>query len=193
MLQPGTEGTKPRGLAWPVEPDGGADFHTLFEDAPVAYHEIDTEGTVLRVNRAECELLGFSESEMLGEPIWKFVAPDGQEESRAAISRKIHTPEPLNPFERTYVTRDGSTVIVQIHERRIRDLDGNAIGMRSAMLDITGRKRSDDALARSNAELEQSACVASHDLQELMRMRPGDRRIHCIRVGRRNPHATPDQ
>ena len=33
-------------------------FRNLFEEAPVAYHEIDTEGIVRRVNRAERELLG---------------------------------------------------------------------------------------------------------------------------------------
>src|SRR5690242_14524769 len=33
-------------------------FRTLFEEAPIAYHEIDREGVVRRVNRAECDLLG---------------------------------------------------------------------------------------------------------------------------------------
>src|ERR1035441_2787077 len=31
-------------------------FRALFEDAPVAYHELDTEGTIRRVNRAECQM-----------------------------------------------------------------------------------------------------------------------------------------
>jgi PAS domain-containing protein len=34
-------------------------FRQLFEEAPVAYHEIDREGLITRVNRAECELLGY--------------------------------------------------------------------------------------------------------------------------------------
>ena len=36
-------------------------YRSLFVEAPLAYHEIDTEGVVLRVNRAECDLLGFTE------------------------------------------------------------------------------------------------------------------------------------
>ena len=32
-------------------------FRALFEEAPVAYHEIDRDGIVRRVNRAECALL----------------------------------------------------------------------------------------------------------------------------------------
>ena len=33
-----------------------ATFRDLFENAPVPYHELDMEGTILRLNRAECDL-----------------------------------------------------------------------------------------------------------------------------------------
>ena len=41
-------------------------FRQLFEQAAVAMHEIDAEGIVRRVNRAECELLGLEPEEILG-------------------------------------------------------------------------------------------------------------------------------
>ena len=34
-------------------------FRDLFEEAPVAYHEVDCEGIIRRVNQAECTLLGY--------------------------------------------------------------------------------------------------------------------------------------
>jgi PAS domain-containing protein len=40
-------------------------FRDIFAEAPIAYHEIDSQGIVRRVNRAECELLGFAASEIL--------------------------------------------------------------------------------------------------------------------------------
>ena len=50
-------------------------FRDLFERGPVAYHELDQEGIVCRVNQAECELLGIEAGRMLGRPIFEFISP----------------------------------------------------------------------------------------------------------------------
>lgn len=124
-------------------------FRALFEEAPVAYHEIDRLGIVLRVNRAECALLGIEPAEILGKPIWGFVAEEQREISREAIRRKVTGEQPLVPFQREYVRRDGAHLILEIHENLIRDTKGIVVGIRSAMLDVTERKRAEDALRAS--------------------------------------------
>lgn len=49
-------------------------FRSLFEDAPIAYHEIDSEGVIQRVNQTECRLLGYQAPELVGRHIWEFLA-----------------------------------------------------------------------------------------------------------------------
>ncbi len=130
-------------------------FRSLFEEAPVAYHEIDSQGIVRRVNRAECELLGIEPTEILGQPVWEFVAPEEREISREAVRRKISGEQPLASFQREYVRRDGVRLILEIHENLIRDSQGAAVGIRSALLDITERKRAELEAARArDAALE---------------------------------------
>ena len=125
-----------------------SEFRLLFEKAPVAYHEIDRNGTILRVNEAECLLLGYSAEEMVGRPAWEFVAPDQQTTSREAIRRKIAEIQPLVPYTREFARRDGTRLFLEFHENLVRDHDGAVTGILSAALDITGRREAEAALAR---------------------------------------------
>ncbi|MEK7405177.1 MAG: PAS domain S-box protein [Acidobacteriota bacterium] len=142
-------------------------FRNLFEDAPVAYHEIDRGGVVQHVNRAECALLGYEPSEMLGKHIWDFVAPEQRETSREAVLQKVSGRRPLAPIQREYVRSDNSRLTVEIHESFIRDANGAIVGLRSAMLDISARKRAEEALRQAKEAAEAATRAKSQFLANM--------------------------
>ena len=129
--------------------DSERHFQSWFQDAPVACHEVDRQGVMLCVNQAECELLGFSAEEMIGRPIWDFMAAEDREKTRTGLLQRIADEQPLVPLEREYKRRDGSSVIMEIHQKRIRDAAGRPTGLRTFLLDITQRKRAEMALCWS--------------------------------------------
>src|ERR1700742_1436602 len=126
-------------------------YRQLFEEAPVAYHEIDTSGLIRSVNQAECELLGYSSEEMLGRPVWEFIAADFQETSRRAIAEKIARIQAVTPIMREYRRADGRYLWVEVHEKLISTSSGEVLGIRSALVDITERRQSDVKL-RAHSE-----------------------------------------
>ena len=140
-------------------------FRLLFDEAPVAYHEIDAEGIVRRVNRAECRLIGIETGQMIGKHIWEFVSPEHREASREAVRSKFAGDQPIAPFEREYQAGDGIRRLFEIHESLIRDANGVVTGMRSAMLDITERKRAEEQLKQYAAELK----TANHQQHSLLK------------------------
>jgi len=138
-------------------------FRDLFEDAPVAYHEIDTEGIVRRVNRTECLMLGLEPEQIIGRPVWEFVSPAGRDAAREAVRRKLLRQMRIGPFERDYLASDGTSRTEEIHESLILDRQGAVTGIRSAMLDITERRHAERALNRFFTLSLDMLCIADFD------------------------------
>jgi PAS domain S-box-containing protein len=119
-------------------------FRDLFDDAPVAYYELDTEGRLTRVNKTELAMVGYSAGEMVGHHVWEFMVGD---DFRDYIARRLGSGENIGePYQSQFRRKDGTVFPVLVRDSLIHDSAGAVAGLRATMQDISELKRTEASL-----------------------------------------------
>ena len=119
-----------------------AELTDFFENASLPLHWIGPDGTILRVNQAELDMLGYTREEYVGHHIAEFHVDQNVIQD---ILARLQAGEVLQNYEARLRCKDGGIKHVLISSSVYRE-DGNFVHTRCFTRDITERKRSESRL-----------------------------------------------
>lgn len=153
----------------------------IAEASPTILYLFDLEqNCFLYLNKEVTEVLGYTPEEILslGDKVYQYLHPEDTVKSDDTyVKYKHENSVTMHQFEGRILNRSGEWKWLLTREVVFkRNEEGKAIQVLGSALDITDRKEMEGSLSKKNVELEQSnanleefAYVASHDLQEPLR------------------------
>ena len=111
------------------------------------------DGTITSWNAAAERLYGYTAAEAIGRSI-EIIVPEDRRSELRAMDELLARGERVPPLETVRLTRDGRRIEVALTMSPIVDPTGAVVGASGIGHDISERRRAEEALRRSRAELE---------------------------------------
>ena len=158
-------------------------FRSTFEQAAVGVAHVDLDGRWLLVNQKLCEIVGYSEAELLTTTFQDITYPEDLATDLDYVRQLLAGEIQTYMMEKRYVRKQGTMVWVNLTVSLRRDVVSNPIYFISAVEDIGVRKQAELALQTQaielakttalvelrNQELDRFAHIVSHDLKAPLR------------------------
>jgi PAS domain S-box-containing protein len=150
-------------------------YRELIENASDIIYRIDLTGKFTYANSVVKRLVGYEEAEVIGKHYLELVRLDQRERVQAFYIKQLKEKLATTYLEFPAVNAAGQEVWIGQNVGLVYEGE-RVVGMQAVARDITERKRMEEALVKqaeelssANADLEQFAFIAAHDLQEPLR------------------------
>jgi PAS domain S-box-containing protein len=132
-------------------------FRIAFENAPTGMGIVAPNGQYLAVNPQLCEMIGYSEADLLSGTLYNITHPDDIERSNKWLKKVMAGDQSEPECEKRYLHKDGHVVWGVVRARWVRNPDGSPRFSLAHIQDITERKRAEASLIASEQKYRELA------------------------------------
>jgi PAS domain S-box-containing protein len=145
-------------------------FRHAFEYSAIGLALLEPDGTWMAVNKAVCDIVGYSEKELLKLTFQDITHPEDLSKDLDNVERLIRGEVTHYQMEKRYIHRDGRVVWILLTASLVRERDGSPAYFISQIEDITQRHEAEQVLKHQQEQLRlliehTPAAVAMFDME----------------------------
>ncbi|MGA1974420.1 MAG: PAS domain S-box protein [Conexivisphaerales archaeon] len=160
--------------------DTARSFKSAFEDAAVGMAMTGLDGRWMKVNRALCETLGYTEEELLSKTFEEVTYAEDRDVNSDLGLRLREGKLGSYQIEKRYVRKDGKVIWATLSVSVVRDAGGQPLYSISQVEDVTARKEAEDELKSYSVGLEKKVKERTEELEKTNQLLVQSERLAAI-------------
>ena len=142
-------------------------FQATFNQAAVGMAHIGLKGEWLRVNQKICDIVGYSNEELMRITFQDITHPDDLKSDLDLLHTLVAGEISSYSLEKRYIRKNGSTIWINLTVSLVRDCSGLPSYFISVVEDIQKRKQAEEDLYKIKAELETRVLERTENLRQM--------------------------
>jgi PAS domain S-box-containing protein len=119
-------------------------FRAIFEQVAVGMAQSSPDGRFIRLNQRFCEIMGYTQEELLGRTFREITHPDDIARDQQGVAQLLRGELGRYAVEKRYVRKDGAVVWANLTLSLLHSAAGDPVQFVVVVEDITGQKRAED-------------------------------------------------
>jgi PAS domain S-box-containing protein len=124
-------------------------YRTILENIEEGYYEVDLAGNFTFFNGSIQKILGYDRNQLMDMNNRRYTDEENAKKLYQAFNKVYTTGRPTKEFDWKIIRKDGSERYVEASVSLLKDSEGEPIGFRGIVRDITERKEAEEALRES--------------------------------------------